>query len=103
MRMSVRAGQDASANPGWPSTALVAGGWAGLDRLLPVPPALAGGDLLAVPGAAGRCQHWAGEPGSLDLAWGGGAPVPAGAAGGRPGRQQGYRPLWTEWEALALR
>jgi GNAT superfamily N-acetyltransferase len=65
MRMSVRAGQDASA-----ITALVAERWAGLDGLLPVPPALADGDLLAVPGAAGRCEHWAGEPGSLDLAWG---------------------------------
>jgi GNAT superfamily N-acetyltransferase len=65
MRMSVRAGQDASA-----VTALVAGRWAALDRLLPVPPALGDGDVLAVPGAAGRCEHWAGEPGSLDLAWG---------------------------------
>ncbi len=63
--MSVRAGQDASG-----VTALVAQRWAGLDRLLPVPPALAGGDLVAVPGAVGRCEHWAGQPGSLDLAWG---------------------------------
>ena len=63
--MSVRAEQDASA-----VTAQVAGRWAGLDRLLPVPPALAGGELLTVPGAVGRCEHWAGEPGALDLAWG---------------------------------
>jgi GNAT superfamily N-acetyltransferase len=68
--MAVRAGQDASANPGWPSTARVAERWAGLDRLLPAPLALAGGDLIEVPGAVGRCVHWAGEPGSLDLAWG---------------------------------
>jgi GNAT superfamily N-acetyltransferase len=65
MRMSVRAGQDTGA-----VTALVAERWPGLDRLLPVPPELAGGHVLAVPGAAGRCEHWAGEPGSLDLAWG---------------------------------
>ncbi len=63
--MSVRAGQDASA-----VTALVTERWAALDGLLPVPPALAGSGVLAVPGAAGRCEHWAGEPGSLDLAWG---------------------------------
>lgn len=63
--MSVRAGQDASA-----ITALVARRWASLDQLLPVPPALAGGELLSVAGAVGRCEHWAGEPGSLDLAWG---------------------------------
>ena len=63
--MSVRAGQDAST-----VTALVAERWAALDRLLPEPLALAGGDLLAVPGAVGRCAHWTGQPGSLDLAWG---------------------------------
>ncbi len=63
--MSVRAGQDVG-----DVAALVAQRWADLDRLLPVPPPLGGGDLLAVPGAAGRCEHWAGEPGSLDLAWG---------------------------------
>ena len=63
--MSVRAGQDAST-----VMALVAERWAGLDRLLPVPPGLAGGELLAVPGAVGRCEHWAGQPGSLDLTWG---------------------------------
>src|ERR1700724_3170892 len=65
MRMAVRAGHDPSA-----VTAQVAGRWAALDGLLPVPPPLVGGDLLAVPGAAGRCEHWSGAPGSLDLAWG---------------------------------
>jgi len=63
--MSVRAGYEAS-----DVTAQTAERWAGLDSLLPVPPMLAGGDLLAVPGAVGRCEHWAGEPGTLDLAWG---------------------------------
>ena len=63
--MPVRAEQDASA-----VTAQVAGRWAGLDRLLPVPEVPAGGHLLTVPGAIGRCEHWAGEPGGLDLAWG---------------------------------
>jgi GNAT superfamily N-acetyltransferase len=63
--MSVRAGQELS-----DVTARTAQRWAGLDQLLPVPPPLAGADLLAVPGAAGRCEHWAGEPGALDLAWG---------------------------------
>ncbi len=63
--MSVRAGQELS-----DVTARTAQRWAGIDPLLPAPPVLAGGDLLAVPGAVGRCEHWAGEPGSLDLAWG---------------------------------
>ena len=79
--MSVRAGQDASA-----VTALVAGRWAALDRLLPVPPALGDGHVLAVPGAAGRCEHWAGEPGSLDLAWGAARRFRLEPAGGRAGR-----------------
>lgn len=68
--MSAPAGQDASASPGWPSTPLVAERWAGLDGLLPGPEVPAGGHLLAVPGAIGRCEHWAGAPGSLELAWG---------------------------------
>ncbi|HTT52748.1 MAG TPA: GNAT family N-acetyltransferase [Streptosporangiaceae bacterium] len=63
--MPVRAGLELSG-----VTSLVAQRWAGIDPLLPAPPVQPDGDLLAVPGAAGRCAHWAGEPGSLDLAWG---------------------------------
>ena len=50
---------------------------AGLDPLLPVPAVPAGcGAELAVTGpdgsiaAVGACEHWAGEPGSLELTWG---------------------------------
>ena len=50
---------------------------AALDPLLPAPAVPAGcGAELAVTGpdgstaALGTCEHWAGEPGSLDLAWG---------------------------------
>lgn len=68
--MSVPAGQEASASPGWPGTPLVAERWAGLDRLLPWPEVPDGGHILAMPGAIGRCEHWAGAPGSLELAWG---------------------------------
>ncbi len=63
--MPVRAGHEPSG-----VTDLVAQRWAGLDPLLPVPPVQPDGDLIAVPGAVGRCEHWAGQPGSLDLAWG---------------------------------
>jgi GNAT superfamily N-acetyltransferase len=52
--------------------------WRALDPLLPAPdpasrphcgaPLAVGGDGALI--AAGRCGHWAGEPGSLDLSWG---------------------------------
>lgn len=52
--------------------------WQAIDALLPIPDALPegcgadlavtgpGGDLIAV----GSCEHWEGDPGSLDLTWG---------------------------------
>jgi GNAT superfamily N-acetyltransferase len=52
--------------------------WQAMDALLPIPDALPdgcgadlavtgpGGDLIA----AGSCEHWEGDPGSLDLTWG---------------------------------
>ena len=58
--------------------ARVAGRWQARDRLLPRPGRLPAGcgAPLTVTGAGGRlvaagaCEHWAGEPGSLDLTWG---------------------------------
>ena len=50
--------------------------WAAIDPLLPGPalPAGCGTDLVAAgtgPAAAvGSCEHWVGEPGSMDLTWG---------------------------------
>jgi GNAT superfamily N-acetyltransferase len=57
--------------------ALVTQRWRQIDPLLPLPgpvsphcgaPLIVGGRGGTV--AAGRCEHWAGEPGSLDLSWG---------------------------------
>jgi GNAT superfamily N-acetyltransferase len=51
--------------------------WRRIDPLLPLPmpasphcgaPLIVGGHGETA--AAGRCEHWAGEPGSLDLSWG---------------------------------
>jgi GNAT superfamily N-acetyltransferase len=56
--------------------AQVARRWAAIDPLLPGPalPAGCGTDLVAAgtgPAAAvGSCEHWVGEPGSMDLTWG---------------------------------
>ena len=67
---------------GTPGTASAAGEraatrLAAIDPLLPAPAVPAGcGAELAVSGpdgstaALGTCEHWAGEPGSLDLTWG---------------------------------
>jgi GNAT superfamily N-acetyltransferase len=50
--------------------------WAAIDPLLPGPalPAGCGTDLVAAgagPAAAvGSCEHWVGEPGSMELTWG---------------------------------
>jgi hypothetical protein len=58
-------------------TAQVAERWAAIDPLLPVPSLPSGcGTDLVVTGAAGpalavgACEHWVGEPGSMDLTWG---------------------------------
>ena len=65
--------------PGTPSTAgeRAASRLAAIDPLLPTPALPAGcGTELAVTGpdgsavALGICEHWAGEPGSLELTWG---------------------------------
>jgi GNAT superfamily N-acetyltransferase len=59
------------------SPALTARRWRGIDPLLPpAPPASphCGAPLVIRDGgaviAAGRCEHWAAAPGSLDLSWG---------------------------------
>ena len=47
--------------------------WAAIDPLLPAPalPAGCGTDLVtAGQDAVGSCEHWVGEPGSMDLTWG---------------------------------
>jgi hypothetical protein len=49
--------------------------WAAIDPLLPGPalPAGCGTDLVAAGTgghAVGSCEHWVGEPGSMDLTWG---------------------------------
>ena len=53
--------------------------WRALDPLLPVPPPLTPGcdaGLLVVgghparPAAVGSCEHWTGEPGTMDRSWG---------------------------------
>jgi GNAT superfamily N-acetyltransferase len=59
-------------------SALVTKRWQAIDPLLPDPaaPAAGCGAELVVPGpdgqpaAIGTCEHWEGEPGSLDLSWG---------------------------------
>jgi GNAT superfamily N-acetyltransferase len=58
-------------------SAQVAKRWQAIDPLLPAPaaPAGCGADLTVTgaggpPSAIGTCEHWAGEPGTLDLAWG---------------------------------
>jgi len=58
-------------------SAQVAKRWRAIDPLLPAPaaPPGCGADLIVTgaggpPSAIGTCQHWAGEPGTLDLAWG---------------------------------
>ena len=65
------------------------------DPLLPAADPAAphcGADLTVVseagvPVAAGRCEHWAGEPGSLDLTWGAARRFQLTAVGGRPRRR----------------
>ena len=68
-----------SGTPGTAGTvsAQVARRWRAIDPLLPAPGARpgCGADLVVTgaggqPAAIGSCEHWAGEPGSLDLAWG---------------------------------
>jgi GNAT superfamily N-acetyltransferase len=49
----------------------VARRWQSVDPLLPEPELGPGcGAVLRTSSAAGFCEHWAGEPGSLNLAWG---------------------------------
>ena len=57
-------------------SARVAKRWQAIDPLLPAPPAPpgCGADLTVTgpgghPSATGTCEHWAGEPGTLDLTW----------------------------------
>ena len=58
-------------------SAQVAKRWRAIDPLLPAPaaPPGCGADLTVTgagghPSAVGTCEHWAGEPGTLDLTWG---------------------------------
>ena len=97
------------------AAARVAQRWRAIDPLLPAPDPGARphcGAPLAVVGdgglvAAGRCDHWTGEPGSLDLSWGAarrfqlfpvvGGPVVGGPVVGGPDVAAGLDRLLTAW------
>ncbi len=49
--------------------------------------------------ATGRCEHWAAEPGSLDLSWGAARRFQLAAAIGGPGVAAGLGQLLTQWRA----
>jgi GNAT superfamily N-acetyltransferase len=88
-----------------PAAALVARRWRGIDPLLPpVPPAsphcgaplvIRAGDGAVI--AAGRCEHWVGEPGSLELSWGAGRRFQLSASVADPGVADGLGRLLTAW------
>jgi GNAT superfamily N-acetyltransferase len=72
---------NSAADPGGPVDAVLARlgpRWRAVDPLLPEPsvPPLGCGEQFTVagsagpPAAVGRCAHWTGEPGALDLCWG---------------------------------
>jgi GNAT superfamily N-acetyltransferase len=75
------------------------------DPLLPraVPPAPhCDADLTVVseagiPVAAGRCEHWAGEPGSMDLTWGAARRYQLTASVAGPDVTEGLSRLLTRW------
>ena len=85
--------------------ARVARRWRQLDPLLPSPPfqssphcgaPLVVSDAGAVT-AAGRCEHWTAEPGSLDLSWGAARRFQLVAAVADPGVAEGLGRLLTAW------
>jgi len=92
-------------------TVPVARRWRAIDPLLPAPepgskphcgaPLAVSGDGALI--AAGRCDHWAGEPGSLDLCWGAARRYQLSAAVAGPDVADGLDRLLTVWhDHLAL-
>ena len=84
--------------------ARVARRWRNIDPLLPpVPPASphCGAPLIisddGAVSAAGRCEHWAAEPGSLDLSWGAARRFQLSAAVADPGVADGLGRLLAAW------
>ena len=82
----------------------VARRWREIDPLLPSPDPGSPhcGAPLAVAGdggiiAAGRCEHWAGAPGSLDLSWGAARRFQLSAAVADPGVPDGLGRLLALW------
>jgi len=82
----------------------VARRWREIDPLLPAPPLESPhcGAALVVAGqgaaiAAGRCEHWVGAPGSLDLSWGAARRYQLAAAVADPGVADGLGQLLSLW------
>jgi GNAT superfamily N-acetyltransferase len=82
----------------------VARRWREIDPLLPSPdrgsphcgaPLLVAGDGRLI--ATGRCEHWAGPPGSLDLSWGAARRFQLSAAVADPGVADGLGLLLSLW------
>jgi GNAT superfamily N-acetyltransferase len=82
----------------------VARRWRQIDPLLPLPgpvsphcgaPLIVGGPGGTV--AAGRCEHWASEPGSLDLSWGAARRFQLSAAVAGPDVADGLDQLLSLW------
>lgn len=91
--------------PAWARLrAQVSARWAAADPLLPAPcaPPGCGADLTVTgpggqPAAVGTCQHWCGQPGSLDLAWGASRRYHLNAVTGGPQVPASLDQLLTRW------
>lgn len=86
------------------AAAQVARRWREIDPLLPSAPLASPhcGAPLVISGdgaviAAGRCEHWAAEPGSLDLSWGAARRFQLSASVAGPGVTDGLSRLLAAW------